>query len=49
MAVKEILDEEEDLKTHCGECFEKMTPQNRWSDYTCKKCARLLGLDSFER
>jgi len=30
----------------CSECGDRLTEENRWSEYTCKKCAKELGLDS---
>ena len=37
----EFIDTE---KEYCGDCGKKLTPQNMWSEYTCRDCARELGL-----
>lgn len=29
---------------YCGECGEKLTDKNKWSDFTCQKCAKEIGL-----
>lgn len=28
---------------YCGECKKKLTEKNRYSDWTCKDCAKELG------
>lgn len=35
-------------KVLCGDCSKKLTDENRYSDYTCKDCAKDLGLDEIE-
>lgn len=34
--------------SYCGECGDKLTESNMWSEWTCRKCAVMLGLIEVE-